>query len=200
MKVLDESKILLGAYGYEYAGRTQNTTVNQTGFTEQLQKSGTEELYQKYLKQRFGNVRIQSVEQDQKSMDRIGAETAGTGNVIIAPNILEQMAADPRKAAYYEGKIQHYFDTLPQCKAQLSAMGHEIHSSGIVIHPDGTITHYVCGDLKPEVRAKIEAQIKAEDEAKAKRKQAYQEAAAKWAQQMQVWKTRSMTGRGLSCV
>lgn len=46
-------------------------------------------------------------------------------------------------------------------------MGHEIHSCGIIIHPDGTVTHYISGDLKPEVRAKIEAQIKAEREEKA---------------------------------
>lgn len=78
------------------------------------------------------------------------------------------------KAAFYEGKIRNYYDTLPMCKAQLSAMGHEIHSSGIVIHPDGTVTHYVSGDLKPEVRARIEAQIKAEAEAKAKRKREYE--------------------------
>ena len=51
----------------------------------------------------------------------------------------------------------------------------EIHSSGIVIHPDGTVTHYISGDLKPEVRAKIEAKMKAEDEEKAKRKKRYQE-------------------------
>ncbi|MCI9359466.1 MAG: nuclear speckle splicing regulatory protein 1 family protein [Hungatella sp.] len=60
-------------------------------------------------------------------------------------------------------------------QAELSAMGHEIHSSGIVIHPDGTVTHYISGDLKPEVRAKIEAKMKAEDEEKAKRKRRYQE-------------------------
>ena len=93
---------------------------------------------------------------------------------MIAPNILEQMADDPKKASYYEAQIRHYFDSLPQCKAQLSLMGHEIHSSGIVIHPDGTVTHYVSGDLKPEVRARIEAQMKAEAEEKAKRKRMYQ--------------------------
>ena len=87
----------------------------------------------------------------------------------------EQMANDPEKAAYYEGKIQNYFNSVPRYQAELSAMGHEIHSSGIVIHPDGTVTHYISGDLKPEVRAKIEAKMKAEEEEKAKRKKRYQE-------------------------
>lgn len=178
----------------QYAGKAQKTSEGRAGFTGLLQNIGESagsspiEVYQKYLERRYGNVMIQNVENDQKSMDRIGAGTSGTGNVVIAPNILEQMANDPKKAAYYEGKIQHYFQTLPMCQAQLSAMGHEIHSSGVVIHPDGTVTYYVCGDLKPEVRARIEAQIKAEDEAKAQRKREYQrrseEAAERWRQEM----------------
>lgn len=54
-------------------------------------------MYQQYLKQRYGNVMIQSVGKDQSSMDKIGAATSGTGNVVIAPNILEQMADDPKR-------------------------------------------------------------------------------------------------------
>ncbi|WP_288174712.1 DUF6033 family protein [Sporofaciens musculi] len=163
-----------------FVGKTQKKADGGISFIEQLQSisettgSSLVEAYQKYLERRYGNVMVQSVMNDQKSMDRIGGATFGTGNVVIAPNILEQMASNPEKAAYYEGKIQHYFQTLPACEAQLSAMGHEIHSSGVVIHPDGTVTYYVTGDLKPEVRAKIEAQIRAEDEAKAKRKREYQ--------------------------
>ncbi len=164
---------------YSYDVKTQKTEVSPTGFIELLQQAGDvrniskKEIYQEYLKRRYGNVMIQDVGKDQRSMDSIGAGTSGTGNVVIAPNILEQMANDPQKAAYYEGKIQHYYDTLPACQAQLSLMGHEIHSSGIVIHSDGTVTHYVSGDLKPEIRARIEAQMRAEAEAKAERKRAY---------------------------
>ncbi len=145
--------------------------------------------YTEYLRERFGDVSVKSVGKDQKSMDNLGMGTAGTGNVVIAPNILEQMAKDPEKASYYEEKIQEYFDGLPRLQAEISAMGHEIHSSGIVIHPDGTVTHYVTGDLKPEERARIEARIKAEDEAKAKRRQMYfiqsEEAAARRAQELE---------------
>ena len=171
---------VLGAY--QYANRTQKAGTSRTGFTEQLQKTGEAantskvDTYTEYLKKRYGaGVSIQNVGKDQSSIDRIGAGTAGTGNVVIAQNILEQMANDPEKAAYYEGKIQNYFNSVPRYQAELSAMGHEIHSSGIVIHPDGTVTHYISGDLKPEVRAKIEAKMKAEDEEKAKRKRRYQE-------------------------
>ncbi len=159
-----------------HTGKMQKTDVGTFVFKDLLQGAGRTadtsktELYQEYLKQRYGNVMIQSVGKDQQSMDSIGAATSGTGNVVIAPNILEQMVNDPKKAAYYEGKIQQYYASLPRCQAQLSLMGHEIHSSGIVIHPDGTVTHYVSGDLKPEVRARIEAQMRAEAEAKAERK------------------------------
>ena len=170
------------ASAYQYANRTQKTSTSGTSFTEQLQKTGeasdtsTVDAYQEYLKQKYGaGVSIQNVGKDQSSIDSIGAGTAGTGNVVIASNILEQMANDPEKAAYYEGKIQNYFNSVPRYQAELSAMGHEIHSSGIVIHPDGTVTHYISGDLKPEVRAKIEAKIKAEQEEKRNRRIKYQE-------------------------
>lgn len=134
------------------------------------------DAYREYLKEKFGCVlAVKNVGKDQKSFDALGAGTAGTGNVVIAPNILEKMTNDSEKAAYYEEKIQHYFDSLPRYQAELSAMGHEIHSSGIVIHEDGTVTHYICGDLKPEVRARIEARVKAEQEEKAKRRKMYLE-------------------------
>lgn len=180
MSILGVNGALAGAY--QYASRTQKTTTSGTSFMEQLQKTGVVadtskmEIYQEYLKQKYGvGVSIQNVGKDQSSIDRIGAGTVGTGNVVIASNILEQMANNPEKAAYYEGKIQNYFNSVPRYQAELSAMGHEIHSSGIVIHSDGTVTHYISGDLKPEVRAKIEAKMKAEDEEKAKRKKRYQE-------------------------
>ncbi len=176
-----------------YARKSRETADVGSGFLKLLEKMGKAEnpsgaeanpgvsaemsksdIYRQYLKQKYGNVMIQNVENNQKSIDKIGAGTAGTNNVVIAPNTLEQMANDPKKASYYEGQIRHYFDTLPQCSAQLSLLGHEIHSSGIVIHPDGTVTHYISGDLKPEVRARIEARIKAESEEKARRKRRYQ--------------------------
>ncbi len=169
------------AAAYQYANKTKKTATSETGFTEQLQKTGEtktakEDAYTEYLKQKYGlGVSTQTVGKDQRSMDRLGAGTAGTGNVVIASNILEEMAKDPEKAVHYEEKIQDYFNSLPRVQAEISAMGHEIHSSGIVIHSDGTVTHYISGDLKPEVRAKIKAKMKAEDEAKAKRKRQYKE-------------------------
>ena len=126
MSILGVNGALAGAY--QSANRTQKTTTSRTGFTEQLQKKGETgaskvDAYTEYLKQKYGaGVSIQNVGKDQRSMDNIGAGTTGTGNVVIASNILEQMANDPEKAAYYEKKIQEYFDSLPQTEAFMAAV------------------------------------------------------------------------------
>ena len=199
MSIFEVNGALAGAYQYAASKDVNKTDTNGTNFIDQLQKTGTSKVdaYTEYLKSKYGNMRIQSVGKDQQRLDRIGKSMGGS-DVVIASNILEQMANDPEKAAYYEGKIQNYFNSVPRYQAELSAMGHEIHSSGIVIHPDGTVTHYISGDLKPEVRAKIEAKMKAEDEAKAKRKRQYQERSQKAAeerkQQMELlYKKQSVT-------
>lgn len=165
---------------YQYADKLQKPDTGRADFMESLQgaeeaKASKTDAYREYLKERFGNVMIRSVGKDQKSMDTLGFGTSGAGNVVIAPNILEKMANDPEKAAYYEKKIQEHFDSLPQTKAFLALMGHRMISSGVVIHADGTVTYYLCGEVSPKKRAEIEAQIKAEDEAKAKRRRRYQE-------------------------
>ena len=123
---------------YQYASRTQKTTASSTSFTESLQgaaKADTSnvDVYTEYLKSKYGNVMVQSVGRDQNSIDAIGAGTAGTGNIVIAPNILEKMANNSEEAAYYEEKIQYFLDSVPRYQAELSAMGHEIHSCGIVL-------------------------------------------------------------------
>lgn len=170
-----------GACTYRYADRTQSTATSGAGFAEQLQKAAEAadtsrvEEYRKYLEQRYGTVTVQDVGKDQRSMDALGASTSGYNNVVIAPNILESMANDPEKAAYYENKIQVGLDNFPKVQAQLSAAGFEIYSYGVVIHSDGTVYTYSCGDLKPEVRAKIEARVKAEQEEKRNRREKYQE-------------------------
>ncbi len=186
---------VLGAY--QYANRTQKTSVSGTGFTEQLQETGEAantskvDTYTEYLKQRYGaGVSIQNVGKGQSSIDRIGAGTAGTGNVVIAQNILEQMANDPKKAAYYEKKIQEHFDSLPQTEAFMAAVGHKITSCGVVIHEDGTVTYYLSGEESPEKKAKVEAEQKAKQEKKAAQRQENlkrgQEAAEKRRQEMEI--------------
>ena len=194
MSILGVNGALAGAY--QYANKAQKTSANKASFTEQLQKTGEAgiskaDAYTEYLKQKYGaGVSIQNVGKDQSSIDRIGAGTAGTGNVVIASNILEQMANDPEKAAYYEKKIQEHFDSLPQTEAFMAAVGHKITSCGVVVHEDGTVTYYLSGEESPEKKAKVEAEQKAKQEKKAAQRQENlkrsQEAAEKRRQEMEI--------------
>ena len=194
MSILGVNGALAGAY--QYANKAQKTSANKASFTEQLQKTGEAgiskaDAYTEYLKQKYGaGVSVQNVGKDQSSIDRIGAGTAGTGNVVIASNILEQMANDPEKAAYYEKKIQEHFDSLPQTEAFMAAVGHKITSCGVVVHEDGTVTYYLSGEESPEKKAKVEAEQKEKQEKKAARHQENlkrsQEAAEKRRQEMKI--------------
>ena len=162
---VDFNSVLL-AKGADNAETAQKTNETNTSRVNE---------YTEYLKARYGNIMIQNVGSDQRSMDSLGSGTYGMNNIVIAPNILETMANDPKKAAYYENMIQDFFASQSTVKAQMAAGGFEIQSYGVVIHPDGTANYYVCGDVSPEKKAKIEVQMKAEGEEKAKRKRRYQE-------------------------
>ncbi len=174
MNVLRTNRTFMAAY--PYANTRSKVNTSKANFMEQLKETGNSkiDIYKEYLKKKYGNIIIQDAGKDQKSMDIIGANTAGHNNVVIAPNILEEMANNPQKAAYYENQIQTGLNNFSNVQAQLLAAGFEIHSYGVAISSDSTVYTYVSGDLKPEVRAKIEAKIKAEDAAKAKRRQQYQ--------------------------
>lgn len=203
MSIFGVNGALAGAY--QYADKTQKTAASETDFMEQLKKSGETEGtsrvsdYQKYLEMKYGPIIVQNVDSDQKSMDSLGMGTYGMNNIVIAPNILEEMANDLGKASHYEKIIDGFFGSQSMVKAQMAAGGFKIQSYGVVIHPDGTANYYVCGDVSPEKKAKIEAQMKAEDEAKAKRKRQYQEHSQKAAEERKqqielLYKKQSVAG------
>ena len=203
MSILGVNGALAGAY--QYANKARKASTGGISFTEQLQKTGESagaskvDAYQRYLEQKYGPIMVRSVGSDQKSMDALGTGTYGMNNIAIAPNILEEMANNPEKAAHYEKIIDDFFASQPMVKAQMAAGGFEIQSYGVVIHPDGTANYYVCGDVSPEKKAKIEAQMKAEDEEKAKRKQKYREQSEKAAEKRRmemetVYKRQTMEG------
>ena len=54
-------------------------------------------------------------------------------DIIIAPNILEQMVNDPEKAAFYEQKIDDFFEATPQLSASFAAKGLVYEPGGVVI-------------------------------------------------------------------
>lgn len=172
---------------YQYANKTQKSAVGKTGFMEQLNntaKAGEARVdeYLDYLKSKYGNVSIQSIGKDQASLDRVGRSMSGN-DVIIAPNILEQMANDQEKAAYYEKKIDDYFDAIPRLNAQFAAQGLVHEPGGVVIHEDGSVTYIGgCSD-SPERIAKVKAEQKAKREKRAEQQKEQMERSREAAEQ-----------------
>ena len=182
---MDIGNIDIALAAYQYANKAQkNNAAEKTSFSDTVKQtagsSSTDrtEAYKDYLKQKYGNVRYESVGKDQKSLDRVGKGMSGN-DVIIAPNIVEEMANDSEKAAYYEGKIDDYFKDIPRAKAMFAAMGLNHEPGGVVIHEDGSVTYISgCNNDTPETKAKI----KAEQAAKRGRREKYQELAAEAAE------------------
>ncbi len=176
MSIANVNSALIGAY--QYANKTQkNNAAEKNSFADMVKHtagSGSTdrtEAYKDYLKQKYGNVRYESVGKDQKSLDR-AAERMSGNDVVIAPNIVEEMANDSEKAAYYEGKIDDFFNDIPRKKAMSAAMGMVYEPCGVIIHEDGSVTYCSRGSNDtPETRAKI----KAEQAAKRGRRERYQE-------------------------
>ena len=111
---MDISSLSGVASAYSYANQIRNRSVSSSDFANSLNKATSSdnvvEAYKNSLQSKFGcPITVASVGKDQNSMDRFAGGTVGSGNVAIAPNILEQMANDPEKAAYYEKKISDYF-------------------------------------------------------------------------------------------
>ena len=164
------------ASAYSYANQIRNKSVSSSDFANSLNKATSSdnvvEDYKNSLQSKFGcPITVASVGKDQNSIDRFAGGTAGSGNVAIAPNILEQMANDPEKAAYYEKKIQEHFDSLPATEAFLGAHNLRMTTSGVTIHEDGTVTYYCSCEETPEYKAKVAADHKAKREKEAKERQ-----------------------------
>ena len=129
------------------------------------------EAYKDYLKQKYGNVRYESIGRDEKSLDKV-AKTMSGRDVVIAPNIVEQMANDPQKAAYYEGKIDDFFEATPRLKASFAARGLDYQPCGVVVHEDGNVTYIGgCAD-SPERVAQVNAINKEKREKEAAQRKA----------------------------
>ena len=164
-----------GYYDTKYTSVNNKANVMGVSFAGSVNKAAERssaertESYKDYLKQKYGNVRYESVGKDQESLDRAGKGMSGN-DVIIAPNIVEEMANDPEKAAYYEGKIDDFFNDIPRAKAMFAAQGLNYEPCGVVIHEDGSVTYISgCNNDTPETRARI----KAEQAAKRARREKY---------------------------
>ncbi len=201
MSILGVNGALAGAY--QYANRTQKAGASGASFTQQLQKTGEAantskvDTYTEYLRSKYGNVRIQSVGKDQQSLDRIGKSMSGS-DVVIAPNILEQMANDPEKARYYEQKIDDFFNAIPSLTASFATKGLVYEPGGVVVHEDGSVIYISgCSDSPERVREVNEInKAKREKEATQRKEniERSQEAAEERKQQMEIaYKRQNMT-------
>ena len=173
---MDISSLSGVASAYQYANQIKNKQVDSSGFASMMSEptSGDDkiEAYKNRLQSKFGcPIIVANIGKDQNSMDRFAAGTAGSGNVAIAPNILEQMAKDPEKADYYEKKIQEHFDSLPATNAFLGAHNLRMTCSGVTINEGGTVTYYCSAEETPEYKAKVAADHKAKREKEAKERQ-----------------------------
>ena len=145
------------------------------------------DAYKKYLENKYGQVTIQNVGKDQASLQKAGSRMNGS-SVVIAPNILEDMANDPEKAAYYEQKIDDFFNATPRLKAQFAAQGLNYEPCGVVIHEDGSVTYIGgCGD-SPERVAEVNRINAEKAKKKAEQQRQYQEqSAAAAAERRAMW-------------
>ncbi len=150
------------------SGYIPTTTVEPETFAD----SGA---YAKHLETKFGmRVTAKYFKKDQESMDALGRSMSGN-DLVIAPNILDEMAANRETVSYYEAKIQYWFDNIPKWKAESAAMGLTYEPCGVAIHEDGTVYYIGGGTETPERKAQIEAAQKAQREKKFKRRREQQE-------------------------
>ena len=183
MSMLGINSALVGMYQFVASkgiAETERADTTETSFINQLKETGGTagtsrvDAYTEYLRSKYGNVRIQNVGKDQQSLDKIGKSMSGS-DVVIAPNILEQMANDTKKAVYYEGKIDDFFNATPMLKASFAAQGLDYQPCGVVIHEDGSVTYIGgCAD-SPERVAEVNAINKAKREKEAAQRKANME-------------------------
>ena len=183
---------------FDMAARASRSTadvleISRPKVTNEAETSNVE-AYKKHLESKYGQITVQSVGKDQASLQKAGSRMNGS-SVVIAPNILEDMANDPEKATYYEQKIDDFFNATPRLKAQFAAQGLNYEPCGVVIHEDGSVTYIGgCGD-SPERVAEVNRINAEKAKKKAEQQRQYQEqAAAAAAERRAMWERTAQAG------
>ena len=180
----------------EKAGKDTTDVLEISGKPEVSETAETSNVdaYMEHLKKKYGRVTIESIGKDQASLEKAGKRMSGN-DVVIAPNILEEMANDPKKAAYYEQKIDYFFtDVIPNGKAFAASMGLTFEPCGVVVHEDGTVTYICGGGDSPERVAEVNRINAEKAKKKAEQQRQYQEqAAATAAQRRAMWERTAET-------
>ena len=158
------------------------------------QQTNTADEYREYLEKRFGPVTIQSIEKDQASLEAAGKRMRGN-DIVIAPNIFEEMVSNPQKAAYYEQKISYFFtDVIPKGTAYAASIGLTFEPCGVVIHEDGTVTYICGGGDSPERVAEVNRINREKARKKSEQQRLYEEQATR----QRMWMKLRMNGGTVS--
>ncbi len=135
------------------ASRTARTAAaSDTRAADVASAADTADAYKAYLEKRFGPVTLRNVGRDRDSLEEAASHMRGN-DVVIAPDIFDQMVNDPETAAYYEKKISYFFtNVIPEGTAFAASVGLDFQPCGVVVHPDGSVT-YICGGGDPPEKA-----------------------------------------------
>ncbi len=167
-----------GSSFLDLAARASKGTSDVVEISSVPTDTSSVDAYMDHLKSKYGRVTIESIGKDQASLQKAGGRMSGK-DVVIAPNILEEMANEPRKAVYYEQKIDYFFNTvIPQGNAICAARGLVFEPCGVVVHEDGSVTYISgCSD-SPERVAEVNRINSEKAKKKAAQQRQYQEQAA----------------------
>lgn len=160
----------------------RDRVAGQTGFASAAE-AVREAEYVQHLQNKYGaHFRVESIPRDAEALERAGWAMHGD-DVVIAPNIVSEMARDLEVAAWYEGTIDHCFAMIPSYTAQAAARGLTFEPCGVVVHDDGTVTFICGGGDSPERVAQVNAINAARDAKRAAQRRAQLEAAAEHVQE-----------------
>lgn len=112
--------------------------------------SGSTQDYLKGLKEKYPDVNITVADfKNGKQEDNYMLGSSGGNNIVIASNIIEQMASDPATAAKYEKYIAEVPEAANIMKDGIAAHGNEMVACGTAIDKNGKVTYWSVSRHKP---------------------------------------------------
>lgn len=113
----------------------------RTASSRKLSSSAQE--YLRELKEKYPDVNITVADfRNEKQFDSYMLGSSGFNNIVIASNIIEQMANDPAAAAKYEKVIADVPRAGEEIKADCDAMGIKLIACGARIDEKGKVTYW----------------------------------------------------------
>lgn len=142
--------------------------------------SGNTQDYLNGLKAKYPDVNITVADfKNGKQMDNYILGSSGRNNIVIASNIIEQMASDPATAAKYEKVIADVPNAAKESKAAIAALGGENIAFGTYIDKDGKVTYWSFSKYERNERPGTSYKETIQDQLKAKRAKKKEEEALK---------------------